>query len=84
MPPEPSPSPRRPRRLRITAVVIALVAAAAVANGLLTRAHDAAALAKWTEDNALPHVSVATPTPEQGAVTMRAQAACGSPVTKLP
>ena len=69
MPPDAN-APRRPRGLRATAIVALLVAGAAVTTGLITRAHDRTALARWTGEHSLPHVSVVTPVRGQGEITI--------------
>src|ERR1700744_6064587 len=51
------------RGLRLTRLVIAGVLAAVVVIGLITRASQASNLKTWTQEQAIPSVSVVTPQP---------------------
>jgi RND family efflux transporter MFP subunit len=55
--------------LRISGIVAALIAAAIVVTGITTRANSNEKLKQWTEERAIPSVSVVTPSNE-GAASM--------------
>jgi membrane fusion protein, multidrug efflux system len=59
-------APRTRRNLRLAAMIAAGVAAAVVIVGLVSRTHDAASVKSWTAAQAIPAVSLISPTPSSG------------------
>ena len=55
-----------PRRLRLAGIIAAIVVLAIVVAGVATRANDSRQLREWTEQQAIPTVSVVTPEGGQG------------------
>ncbi|MBB5941500.1 efflux RND transporter periplasmic adaptor subunit [Xanthomonas sp. 3307] len=66
MSPDLSP-PVSPRRLRLAGVIASIVVLAIVVAGIATRAGDARRLRAWTDDQAVPTVTVVAPETDQGA-----------------
>jgi RND family efflux transporter MFP subunit len=63
-----SAAPRRSHRgLALAGVALACIAGLVVVTGLLSRAHDTSKTKTWTTTQAVPDVSVITPTAETGA-----------------
>jgi len=58
--------PRSPINLRLVAIAASGLAVLVVVLGLLSRAHDAAAVKSWTTAQAIPAVSLVTPTAGSG------------------
>ena len=70
-PGRPAAAQRRSRRgLVIAGGLLAAVAALVVVTGLISRAHDVSKMKSWTSSQAVPDVSVITPTPETGAAAL--------------
>ncbi|URL58253.1 efflux RND transporter periplasmic adaptor subunit [Luteibacter flocculans] len=55
-----------PRRLRLAGIIVAIVVLAIVVAGVATRANDSRKLREWTDQQAVPTVSVVTPEGGQG------------------
>jgi RND family efflux transporter MFP subunit len=62
--------PPRPRRLKLVGGVVALAAIATAAFGIVTRRNDETRLANWTNQQALPTVSVSHPKTDDAARTL--------------
>jgi RND family efflux transporter MFP subunit len=62
--------PRRPRRLKLVGAVVAIAAIATAAFGIVSRRNDAARLANWTNQQALPTVTVSHPKTDDAARTL--------------
>ncbi len=63
-------SPLLVRRLRIAGIVVACAAAVIVVSGLATRLYADRSVARWTADQAVPTVSIVTPTLAGGSGTL--------------
>lgn len=63
-------APRTGRNLRLAAIIAGSVAAAVVAAGLISRAHDASSVKSWTSAQAIPTVNLVTPTTSSGGASL--------------
>ncbi|MFT4048018.1 MAG: efflux RND transporter periplasmic adaptor subunit [Solimonas sp.] len=66
-----SQTPVAPRGLRTAGIVAVVVLAGIVAIGVATRARSAARLRQWTDDNAIPTVTLVEPAPLGGSAGLQ-------------
>jgi RND family efflux transporter MFP subunit len=66
MSPDTLHTPPPPRRLRLAGIIAAIVVLAIVVAGIATRANDAHKLREWTDEQAVPSVTLVSPQGGQG------------------